>query len=143
MSIKIVGVEKELPKYSRDTRDILPLVDSWLEGQEDRYRRKVLKIFEGAGVDKRYSIMDPEEVFTATSFEDKNNIYVREVKKLGKNVLQKALENNSWVANSIDFIITVSCTGIMIPSLDAYLINKLKLRQDITRLPVTEMPTSS
>ena len=139
MSIKIIGVEKELPKYSRETRDILPLVETWLEGQEDRYRRKVLKIFEGAGVDKRYSIMDPEEVFTATSFEDKNNIYVREVKKLGKNVLQKALENNSWVANSIDFIITVSCTGIMIPSLDAYLINKLKLRQDITRLPVTEM----
>jgi predicted naringenin-chalcone synthase len=31
------------------------------------------------------------------------------------------------------------CTGIMIPSLDAYLINKLKLRQDIVRLPVTEM----
>jgi predicted naringenin-chalcone synthase len=27
----------------------------------------------------------------------------------------------------------------MIPSLDAYLINKLKLRQDIVRLPVTEM----
>jgi predicted naringenin-chalcone synthase len=25
------------------------------------------------------------------------------------------------------------------PSLDAYLINKLKLRQDIVRLPVTEM----
>ncbi|MGW1455863.1 type III polyketide synthase [Salegentibacter agarivorans] len=139
MSIKIVGVEKELPEYSRETRDILPLVNSWLEGQEDRYRRKVLKIFEGAGVDKRYSIMDPEEVFTATSFEDKNNIYVREVKKLGKNVLQKALENNSWEADSIDFIITVSCTGIMIPSLDAYLINELELRQDITRLPVTEM----
>ena len=27
----------------------------------------------------------------------------------------------------------------MIPSLDAYLINSLKLRQDIVRLPVTEM----
>jgi predicted naringenin-chalcone synthase len=39
----------------------------------------------------------------------------------------------------LDYIITVSCTGIMIPSLDAYLINKLKLRQDIVRLPVTEM----
>ncbi len=139
MSVKIVGVEKELPEYSRETKDILPLVENWLEGQEDRYRRKVLKIFEGAAVDKRYSIMKPEEVFTTTSFEDKNNIYVREVKKLGKNVLQKALEQNAWQADSIDFIITVSCTGIMIPSLDAYLINSLELRQDVTRLPVTEM----
>lgn len=139
MSVKIVGVEKELPDYARETKDILPLVESWLEEQDDRYRRKVIKIFEGADVDKRYSIMDPEEVFTATSFEEKNNIYVREVKKLGKNVLQKALQSNEWNANSVDFIITVSCTGIMIPSLDAYLINALEMRKDITRLPVTEM----
>ncbi|MBZ9631746.1 type III polyketide synthase [Salegentibacter sp. LM13S] len=139
MSVKIVGVEKELPEFARETKDILPMVESWLADQDDRYRRKVLKIFEGAGVDKRYSIMDPEEVFTATSFEDKNNIYVREVKKLGKNVLQKALQSNGWEANSVDFIITVSCTGIMIPSLDAYLINELEMRQDITRLPITEM----
>ena len=83
--------------------------------------------------------MAPEEVFTSTSFEDKNNIYVREVKKLGSSVLIKSLEKSGWKANSLDYIITVSCTGIMIPSLDAYLINELDLRQDITRLPVTEM----
>jgi len=139
MSVRIICVEKELPEYSRETLDILPLVEDWLEGQDDRFRRKILKIFEGAGVDKRYSIMAPEEVFTATSFEDKNNIYVREMKKLGKNVLLKSLEKAGWEAESLDYIITVSCTGIMIPSLDAYLINELKLSQNITRLPVTEM----
>ncbi|MDT0647639.1 3-oxoacyl-[acyl-carrier-protein] synthase III C-terminal domain-containing protein [Zunongwangia sp. F260] len=139
MSVKIVKVEKELPEYSRETADVLPLVETWLSGQDERFRRKILKIFEGAGVDKRYSIMAPEEVFTSTSFEDKNNIYVREVKKLGKNVLKKSLDNAQWKADSLDYIITVSCTGIMIPSLDAYLINDLNLRQDITRLPVTEM----
>ncbi|MGA9327154.1 MAG: type III polyketide synthase [Salegentibacter sp.] len=139
MSVKIVNVEKELPPYSRKTADILPLVEGWLEHSEQRFRRKVLKIFEGAGVDKRYSIMAPEEVFTSTSFEEKNNIYVREVKKLGSNVLRKSLKNTDWQASSLDYIITVSCTGIMIPSLDAYLINELQLRQDIVRLPVTEM----
>mgnify|MGYP002278438579 CR=1 FL=1 len=139
MSVKIERVEKELPEYSRETSEILPLVEDWLGEQEERYRRKVLKIFEGAGVDKRYSIMSPEDVFTATSFEEKNNIYVREVRKLGKDVLEKALNNSGWTTNSLDFIITVSCTGIMIPSLDAYLINELQLKQDITRLPVTEM----
>ncbi|AVR47485.1 type III polyketide synthase [Christiangramia fulva] len=139
MNVKIAGIEKELPPYSRTTDEILPLAESWLEGQDDRFRRKVLKIFEGAGVDKRYSIMDPEEVFTNTSFEEKNNIYVREVKKLGREVLKKSLKSAGWNASSLDFIITVSCTGIMIPSLDAYLINELQLKQDITRLPVTEM----
>ncbi len=139
MSVKIKAVAKQLPKYSRATEDILPLLDSWLEGQDDRFIRKVKKIFEGASVDKRYSIMDPIDVFTKSSFEERNDIYIREAIDLGKKVLLKALQKASWKPTDLDYIITVSCTGIMIPSLDAYLINSLKLRQDIVRLPVTEM----
>lgn len=136
---RIVAVAKELPKYCRSTEEIIPFVNQWLANEEDRFRRKVIKIFEGAAVDKRYGIMSIEEVFTHTSFEEKNAVYVREVKSLGEAVLQKALRQSDWQATSLDFIITVSCTGIMIPSLDAYLINRLGLRHDIVRLPVTEM----
>lgn len=137
--VHIVKVSKQLPAYHRETKEILPFVELWLGEQAPRFRRKVLKIFEGAEVDKRYSILDPEEVFTTTSFEDKNCIYVREVKKLGATVLRKALQGADWQADSLDYIITVSCTGIMIPSLDAYLINELGLSADVVRLPVTEM----
>ena len=139
MSVKIKAVTKQLPKFSRSTEEIIPFLDAWLIGQDDRFIRKVKKIFEGAGVDKRYSIMDPIEVFTATSFEERNDIYVREIIDLGEKVLKSALHKAKWEPNELDYIITVSCTGIMIPSLDAYLINKLQLRQDIVRLPVTEM----
>ncbi|WP_299253050.1 type III polyketide synthase [uncultured Aquimarina sp.] len=139
MSVKITTVAKQLPQYVRDTKEILPFVSQWLTGQEDRFRRKVLKIFENAAVDKRYGIMSIEEVFTATSFEEKNDIHIREVKKLGNSVVKKALNQADWDPKSLDYIITVSCTGIMIPSLDAYIINELGLRQDIVRLPVTEM----
>src|SRR5690606_21468026 len=123
MGIHVTTVAKQLPKYSRETRKIIPYVETWLEGQEERFRRKVVKIFENAAVEKRHSIMEPSEVFSATSFEEKNAIYVREMKVLGRQVLQKALEKAAWGPESLDFIITVSCTGIMIPSLDAYLIN--------------------
>jgi len=139
MSVKIKTVTKQLPKYSRATNEIIPFLDAWLVGQDQRFIKKVKKIFEGAAVDKRYSIMDPIEVFTKTSFEERNDIYIREVVDLGEKVLEKALLKAQWNPEDLDYIITVSCTGIMIPSLDAYLINKLKLRQDIVRLPVTEM----
>lgn len=139
MSVKIVTVAKQLPQYSRETSEIIPMLEGWLHGQDERFIKKVKKIFEGAAVDKRYSIMDPESVFTATSFEDKNDIYSREIIILGEQVLQKALKKTNWNPETLDYIITVSCTGIMIPSLDAYLVNKMKLRQDIVRLPVTEM----
>ena len=118
---------------------MIPYVETWLGGQDERFRRKVIKIFENTAVDRRYSIMDPSDVFTATSFEEKNRIYSREMKLLGKKVLKKALEKAAWKPETLDFIITVSCTGIMIPSIDAYLINELGLPQDVVRLPVTEM----
>ncbi len=137
--VRVVQVAKQLPAYSRTTKEILPFVDLWLATQEERFVRKVKKIFEGSGVEKRYGIMDIEEVFTATSFQEKNDIYIREVKKLGANVLRKALKIAQWKADSLDYVITVSCTGIMIPSLDAYLANELGFKQDIIRLPVTEM----
>ena len=139
MKVKITAAAKQLPKYFKETKDIIPFVNVWMQGQDERFQRKVIKIFEGAAVDKRYSIMNPEEVFTATSFEDKNNIYKREVIELAEKSLLKALNKANLKPTDIDYIITVSCTGIMIPSVDAYLINSLQMKQDIVRLPVTEM----
>ena len=139
MPVKIINVATQLPDFSRETKDILPFLENWLVNQDDRFKRKVKKIFEGANVDKRYSIMDPAEVFSLYSFEQRNAIYAREMIVLGEKVLKKTLDKANWQPETIDYIITVSCTGIMIPSLDAYLINKLNLRQDIVRLPVTEM----
>jgi len=139
MAVKITSVAKQLPEYYRETKDIIPFVKLWMQDQDERFQRKVIKLFEGAGVDRRYSIMDPEEVFIATSFEEKNNIYAREVVKLAEKSLKKSLEKVHLKPSDIDYIITVSCTGIMIPSMDAYLINSLQMKQDIVRLPVTEM----
>ena len=139
MPVKITTVAKALPQHWRDTADILPFLDTWLTGQDSRFQRKVRKIFENAAVDRRYSIMSPEEVFSSTSFAKRNAIYCRESIKLAETAFQNALTKIDWQATDIDYLITVSCTGIMIPSLDAYLINSQQMRQDVVRLPVTEM----
>lgn len=139
MNVKIISVAKQLPKHSRETKDIIPFVKLWMQDKDARFQRKVLKIFEGAGVDRRYSIMDAEEVFLNSSFEEKNKIFSREITTLAEQSLKKSLLKANLQPTDIDYIITVSCTGIMIPSVDAYLINSLKMKQDIVRLPVTEM----
>ncbi|PQB04384.1 type III polyketide synthase [Aureitalea marina] len=139
MAVKIISVAKQLPKFTRSTAEILPWVELWLKDQPDRFRRKILKIFEGAGVDRRYSIMDAHQVFHPYTLEERNDFYVAGMKQLGGGAVKKALEQSNWQATDLDYIITVSCTGIMIPSIDAYLINEFEMRQDIVRLPVTEM----
>jgi alkylresorcinol/alkylpyrone synthase len=41
--------------------------------------------------------------------------------------------------DEVDLIITVSCTGFMIPSLDAHLINLMGFRSNVRRMPFTEL----
>lgn len=139
MSVKILSVASQLPKYCKTTAEIIPFLKVWLAGQEERFQRKVIKLFESAGIDKRYSIMDPVDVFENTSFEEKNDIYADEAVNLAEKALKKALDKANTPASEVDYIITISCTGFMIPSIDAYLINRLGMKQDIVRLPVTEM----
>lgn len=138
-SIKILSTAIQLPPYSRTTNDILPYIDNWLQGQPQRLKDKVLRIFKYAEVDRRFSIMDIEAVFTETSFEEKNDFFIEKSIELAEGALRKALQRAKLKPNELDIIITVSCTGFMIPSVDAHLINRMKLRQNILRLPVTEM----
>ena len=92
MKVRVKSVAKALPKYTRKTTEILPFLELWLQDEEPRFRRKIKKIFENAGVDRRYSIMDAEEVFHKSSFEEKNDIYERESIILAENCLSDALE---------------------------------------------------
>jgi len=137
--VKIKTVAKALPGISRSTDEIIPMVEAWIADQDDRYKRKVLKIFRNAAVDRRYSVISPEDVFSVDSFEDRNDLYVKGILPLAEEALSTALEQADWAASDLDYVITVSCTGFMIPSVDAYLIDKMGLRQDVVRLPVTEM----
>lgn len=138
-SVKVLASAIELPEFSRTTADILPYINDWLSGQPERFQQKVLRMFKYAEVDRRFSIMDIDEVFRETSFEEKNDFYIAKSIELSENVLVKALKKANLAADEIDIIITVSCTGFMIPSVDAHLINRLQMKRDIIRLPVTEM----
>lgn len=136
---KILATAIELPEFTKPTEEILADMEQHLEGHDERFKKKVLRIFKYAQVDRRYSIMPAEQVLADLSFEEKNDYYIEKVTDLAENVLRKALKKAELEPNQIDYIITVSCTGFMIPSVDAFLINRLKMRQDIVRLPVTEM----
>ena len=139
MHPKILSASVALPEFTRTTEEILPYVDEWLADQPERFRKKVARIFKYAQVDQRYGIMNIDEVFAQTSFAEKNNLFIEKCIELSSQALTSALEQAQLTPQDIDIIITVSCTGFMIPSVDAHLINQLRMRQDIIRLPVTEM----
>jgi alkylresorcinol/alkylpyrone synthase len=55
---------------------------------------------------------------------------------------RKALAGAGMSGRDVDLVITVSCTGYLVPSLDVHLAPVLDLRPDVIRLPITELGCS-
>lgn len=137
---KILGVSTVLPGYEYTTEEILNTMDKeWLSQINPDIRRVAIKIMNSAEIEKRHSAFPLATVFKDQSFKEKNDLYIKAAIDLAEKALAKALRDTNTSPDELDFIITTSCTGFMIPSVDAYLVDKLKLRRNIKRLPVTEM----
>lgn len=99
----------------------------------------VLSLFDGAGVEQRHSVLPIEELYRRRDLTETMDIYREHAVGLGRQVVRQCLEQAALVPTDIDLIISVSCTGVMLPSLDAYLANDLGFRPDVRRLPITEL----
>jgi predicted naringenin-chalcone synthase len=137
---KIRGVYVERPQYEYSTAQIIAhLEQTWLKKMNSDTRRMALRILNGAEIAKRSSPFPIETVFSDISFKEKNDLYTKAAIQMAEGALAGALRETNTKPEELDYIITTSCTGFMIPSVDAYLVDKMGLRGDIRRLPVTEM----
>ena len=68
--------------------------------------------------------------------------YQRHALELGERAATQALQTAGLDGSEIDAVISVSCTGYMVPSLETLLHPRLGLRSDCLRLPITELGCS-
>jgi alkylresorcinol/alkylpyrone synthase len=99
----------------------------------------MMAIVDNAQVHARHVIFPIDYTVEPRSLQQTNNEYMDHAIKLGREAAEKCLERAGMKADEIDLIITVSCTGFMIPSLDAHLINLMGFRSDVRRMPFTEL----
>jgi alkylresorcinol/alkylpyrone synthase len=99
----------------------------------------VMTLFENAQIDNRYSVYPVEQIGQRRSLTETSAEYRSHAIALARDVASRALAESRVAARDIDLVITTSCTGIMIPSVDAYLVDALGLRSDVRRLPITEL----
>ncbi|MEU3777305.1 type III polyketide synthase [Streptomyces sp. NPDC032472] len=98
-----------------------------------------LRLIENTGVLKRHLVRPIEEVLHHEGFEARNRVYEAEAKRRVPHVVQRALADAELAAPDIDLIVYVSCTGFMMPSLTAWLINTLGFRPDTRQLPIAQL----
>ena len=72
-----------------------------------------------------------------------SDAYKRHARRLACDAARQALGRAHVDAADIDVVITVSCTGYLVPSLDVYMTEDLGFRRDIVRLPITELGCSA
>ena len=101
--------------------------------------RPILRMAERCGVQSRFIAVPPDEILAPRTLTDRNRRYGECAVELGERAARQALERSEVSPAEIDVIVTVSCTGYMLPSLDAHLAGRLGLRPDVRRLPITEM----
>jgi alkylresorcinol/alkylpyrone synthase len=136
--ITIAATATALPEYVVTIDDVRAYADKVFPLTEARLAM-VMEVIENAKVERRYCILPPDYVITPRSLEQVTLEYQEHSILLGRRVAADCLKNAGLAATDIDVLITVSCTGIMIPSLDAHLINDLGFRSDVRRLPITEL----
>jgi alkylresorcinol/alkylpyrone synthase len=112
-------------------RALLPLPSRKLEA--------AMELFDHAAVERRYSAEPLSTLGTARGLGEVQRLYRENAIALGKKVAAEALAGAGVEARDVDLIVTTSCTGIMIPSLDAHLCNELGFRSDVRRLPITAL----
>ncbi|MGW2819290.1 type III polyketide synthase [Streptomyces sp. NPDC001415] len=98
-----------------------------------------LRLITNTGVQKRHIIQPLEQTLAHPGFEIRNQIYEREAKRRVPPVIQQALANAEVTARDIDAIIYVSCTGFMMPSLTAWLINTMGFRSTTRQIPIAQL----
>jgi alkylresorcinol/alkylpyrone synthase len=105
----------------------------------DRRVEAMMAIVDNAQVHQRHAIFPIDYTIEPRNLEKTNNEYIEHAVKLGQEAAEKCLAKAGLQPQDIDLIITVSCTGFMIPSLDAHLIKLMGFRSNIRRMPFTEL----
>jgi 1,3,6,8-tetrahydroxynaphthalene synthase len=98
-----------------------------------------LRLIQNTGVRKRHVVQPLEKTLRHPGFEERNRIYELESKKRCPEVIEQALANACVTAADIDVIIYVSCTGFLMPSLTAWLINNMGFRSDTRQVPIAQL----
>jgi len=93
-------------------------------------------LYDNTGIERRYNCQPIDWYLTPHSWEERTAAFQKHALDLLEQVTVKATEAAGIRLDAIDMIVTNTVTGLAIPSLDAKLCNRLKLKPTVERLPM-------
>ena len=134
----LLSIERYIPPHRYDQAAVTERVRAWLAEEPGGASARLLSVYASAGVHSRASVVPIEQVFHPGDFETQNRLYREIAIRAGTDVTRRALGSAGLEPGEVDFFVSVSCTGFMIPAVDAHVANALGMGPRLGRLPITE-----
>ena len=136
--IRIAATATAVPEHRIGREDVKTCFRA-VFGIEPERADAMMNVIDNSEIRQRYCIHPVDYIIQARPLSRISQEYAEHALRLGRRVATDCLARAGIGAKEIDLLITVSCTGVMIPSLDAHLINDLGFRSRVRRLPITEL----
>ena len=136
--VRITSIATANPPHRIDEGQADALLDRAAErlGINPTSLRRVLQ---NTHITSRYTTRSAAELDLPMSLEARNDLYMQQSLELAERVTLEALDRAAVSPADIDAVITVSCTGHMIPAIDAYLVNRIGLSPNVRRTPISQL----
>lgn len=93
-------------------------------------------VFASTGIRRRYAARPLDWYLTPHGWPDRMAVYAEAAAELYVEVANRALAEAGCAASDVDAVVTVSTSGIVAPSLDAIVHERMGFRADVQRLPI-------
>jgi len=131
---RLLGLATAVPPYALDQEAVIERVKR-LFGRSAILDR-LLPVFANSGIQRRYSTVPLDWYDEPHGWAERNRRYVEGALDLLETVAGRVLDKSGISAEELGGIVTVSTTGIATPSLDALLIERMRLPRNLARLPI-------
>jgi alkylresorcinol/alkylpyrone synthase len=131
LAVDILSVATATPKYKISQVEAFERV----KRVSDTFAR-LEAIYTGSAIETRYSCVPPDWCEKPHGWGERMAVYQKEALALLEDVATRSVAEAGLSLQDINVIVTNSTTGMAVPSIDALLINRLKLKQTVTRLPI-------
>ncbi len=136
MSALIAHTAVALPGHCYAQEELAAFIAGWL-GERRELAAKAAAILRNAEVARRYTVRPAPWYLAHAGVTERTEVYRQEMIKLCEAVVTEALAGAGLVPADIDLIVSTSCTGVMIPSVESHLMNRLPFRATTRRQPLT------
>ncbi len=126
-----------LPEYIITLEETIELAKR--EFKDSPNLKKAIDLINNTGVKKRHIIQPIELASLHPGFGYRNAVFEYQSKRLVPDVIRQAMNNAEIMPGDISAIIFVSCSGFLMPSLTAWLINKMGLPNNTVQIPIAQL----